>query len=74
MKKNRILALLLAGVLALGLLAGCGGNNDAPGNNNSNSNTQTQPPSNNDAQAPSASPVELTVVTSYGGDDGNRKN
>ena len=26
------------------------------------------------ASAPAASPVELTVVTSYGGDDGNRKN
>ena len=60
MKKNRILALIMSGALMLGLLAGCSGKSD------SNS------PGGNDPAAP-AGGVELNVVTSYGGDDGNRK-
>lgn len=64
MKKNRFLALALTGALTLGLLAGCGGG-DKPGSaGNDKSNSGGQP----------AASVELTVVTSYGGDDGNRKN
>ena len=70
MKKNRLLALVLSGALTLGLLAGCSGGgggsqtggSGAPGGDKSNSGGQ-----------PAAS-VELNVVTSYGGDDGNRKN
>ena len=70
MKKNRFLALTLAGALALGLLAGCSsgggdgqtGGSGAPDGGKSNSGGQT------------AASVELNVVTSYGGDDGNRKN
>ena len=67
MKKNRLLALLLAAMLLLGMLAGCGGTpaggdpTKAPGPGGQNS-------------AKPAAPVELNVVTSYGGDDGNRKN
>lgn len=67
MKKNRLLALSLACALTLGLLAGCGGGDkpSAPGSaGGDKSNAGGQP----------ASGVELTVVTSYGGDDGNRKN
>ena len=60
MKKDRILALIMSGTLMLGLLAGCSGKSD------SNS------PGGNDPAAP-AGGVELNVVTSYGGDDGNRK-
>ena len=60
MKKNRLLALLLAALMLLGLMAGCGdnggGNAPAP---NGGGNTAS---------------VSLNVVTSYGGDDGNRKN
>lgn len=64
MKKNRLLAITLSAALLLGLLAGCGNknSNDKPGNPD------------NDGNKPANSSVELNVVTSYGGDDGNRKN
>ncbi len=60
MKKNRLLAIALSAALLLGLLAGCGSkSNDNP--NSGNGGNQ------------GGSSVELNVVTSYGGDDGNRK-
>lgn len=39
MKKNRILTMLLAGTMMLGLLAGCGGNDNSADSGNSNSGT-----------------------------------
>ena len=69
MKKRSLLALFLACTLALGLLAGCGGGNAGKNTGGDAAGGGDKAPS-----APSASPVELTVVTSYGGDDGNRKN
>lgn len=77
MKKNRLLSLLLAAMMLFGLMAGCGGDpaGDAPSSSapaQSPSDSASQAPQ--DSQEPAASPVELTVVTSYGGDDGNRKN
>ena len=66
MKKRSVFALFLACTLALGLLAGCGGGN-------AGKNTGGDSAGGGD-KTPGASPVELTVVTSYGGDDGNRKN
>ena len=68
MKRNRFFALALAAILTLGLLSGCGGGGDksgsaAPGGEDKGG-TASQP----------AAGVELNVVTSYGGDDGNRKN
>ncbi len=66
MKKNRLLALLLSAVLLLSLLAGCGGK---PSSNPD----PTKDPGSQQTDKPAA-PVELNVVTSYGGDDGNRKN
>ena len=45
MKKNRLLAALLAGLLLLSLLAGCGGNN--------NTTTGNQPDTGNSEQADS---------------------
>ncbi len=62
MKAKRFAALTLASVMTLSLLAGCGG--DKP--------TQTPAPDAGGDQP--AKSVELNVVTSYGGDDGNRKN
>ena len=67
MKKNRFLALLLAAVMLLGLLAGCSGD-DNGGNGNSAS------PNGGSNGGGNAASVTLNVVTSYGGDDGNRKN
>ena len=67
MKKNRLFALLLAAVMLLGLLAGCAGN---PAGSDP---TKAPDPGSKDTPKPAA-PVELNVVTSYGGDDGNRKN
>lgn len=63
MREKRFFALLLAAAMVAGLLAGCGGQSggSAPADSG-------QP-----SPAPAAS-VELSVVTSYGGDDGNRKN
>jgi len=70
MKKNRLFALLLAAMMLLSLLAGCSGGNDDnkgnPGNSPSGSEETKQPPA--------GGSVDLNVVTSYGGDDGNRKN
>lgn len=65
MKKNKLLALLLAAMLLLGLLAGCSG---TPTGGN-----PTKEPGANNTDEPANTPVELNVVTSYGGDDGHRK-
>lgn len=72
MNKKRLLALSLAAMMALSALTGCGGNNatggDSTGGNNSETNSGTE------QTTPAPEKVELTVVTSYGGDDGNRSN
>ena len=70
MKRNRLFALLLAVVMVIGLLAGCGGSSTpdsspAPGNSNT---SDTPAPA-----APASGPVSIQVVTSYGGDDGHRR-
>ena len=68
MKRNKLLALLLSAVLLLSLLAGCGGKptgNPGP--------TKDPGPGTKETRKPAA-PVELNVVTYYGGGDGNRKN
>lgn len=81
MKKNRLLALFLAVLMLLSLLAGCGGSNGggsttAPDTGDSDTSApDTGDTGSGDASAPDDSAsVTLNVVTSYGGDDGNRKN
>ncbi len=67
MKKGRFLSLTLACALCASMLAGCGGGGQA-----SSPSAGSAGSADNAASAPAK--VELTVVTSYGGDDGNRKN
>lgn len=77
MKKT--LSLLLSLCMCVTMFAGCG---SAPaGDNNSNTTPDKAESTTGDAKpeetakdAPSGKPVELRVVTSYGGDDGNRVN
>jgi raffinose/stachyose/melibiose transport system substrate-binding protein len=72
MKKT--IALLLVLVMAIFAFAGCSGQNAQP----SASPDQESPDAPESAPAEqseeAAGPVEITVVTSYGGDDGNRGN
>ena len=63
---KRLLAMMLVLVMAMGLVA-CGGGS-APAEQTPAAGEQTQ---NSEAVK---EPVTLNVVTSYGGDDGNRKN
>ncbi len=70
MKRNKLLALALSGALTLGLLAGCGGGDKPTGSTPGGST----PSGGNETAKPGNTSVELHVVTSYGGDDGNRKN
>ena len=71
MKRNRLFALLLAVVMVVGLLAGCGGSSSTPDNTPAPGNSDT---SGTPAPAePASSPVSIQVVTSYGGDDGHRR-
>ena len=69
MNKKKFLALALVLVLVLGLLSGCGGGDKPSGSGTSGGGSQDS-----SGGEPAAAKVELTVVTSYGGDDGNRKN
>ncbi|MDL2236066.1 extracellular solute-binding protein [Christensenellaceae bacterium OttesenSCG-928-L17] len=64
---KRTLALLLTVAMAFGVLAACQPSTPAPSNDPVETN---EPP----AVVEPSSPVELVVVTSYGGDDGNRAN
>lgn len=67
MKKNKLIAMSLVCALSLSLFAGCGKKEEsAPAAPEASAEAETE--------APAAEAVELTVVTSYGGDDGNRGN
>ncbi len=62
---KKAIALLLSAILCLAVFASCQAAPSAP---------PAQPADPSQGQEPAAGPVEITVVTSYGGDDGNRAN
>lgn len=66
---KKVLSKVFTVVLCLTLLAGCQVIPSVPADNGTGQAPQAQ--TGNDVKA---KPVEITVVTSYGGDDGNRKN
>lgn len=70
MKAKKLLSLSLSAALALSLLAGCTGGNAGTPSNSTAPSSSVKP---SDSTPPTKA-VELTVVTSYGGDDGNRGN
>lgn len=65
---KKALSVLLASILAVSMFAGCQ-NSDEP----AESAKPTESTESAEAEAPKKS-VDINVVTSYGGDDGNRKN
>lgn len=70
---KKAVSLLLSSTMLLGLLASCGSSDsdsDGTGSNGSDSSSNIK---NNTASASTKS-VDLMVVTSYGGDEGNRQN
>ncbi|MEG0616007.1 MAG: extracellular solute-binding protein [Oscillospiraceae bacterium] len=67
---KKALALVLALALGATMLASCG---EKPASSAAPSVPASTPASKSEA-APAAKPVDLRVVTSYGGDDGNRVN
>lgn len=67
MKRKSLVAMLVVFAVSVSLLAGCGSKTEKPAET-----TKKTEESKEDAKA--AEPTEITVVTSYGGDDGNRQN
>lgn len=65
---KKLFAIMLALVMCVGLMAACGGNTDTP----ASTGGADAGASEGGTDAPAAGPVELTVVTSYGQEDGNR--
>lgn len=61
-RSNRILALLLALVMCIGVLAGCGGNNTGNNDANSNDNQTQQPDNNNQTDTPAPSGNDTLVI------------
>lgn len=77
MKAKKLMIPLLSCTLALSLLAGCGGGSKpteqsaGPGTSKQGEK-ETEKPQESKPAEETAKAVDLTVVTSYGGDDGNR--
>lgn len=65
--KKKVLSIALVSLMAAGLMAGC-----TPKENPEGGETTTA--GNVETPAPAAGPVELNVVSTFGGDDGNRGN
>lgn len=55
--------MLLAGIMALGLLAGCGGGNDTPSNDSSNDSSNASTPSSDNSTPSNSSSGEATPIT-----------
>ena len=70
MKRKKILALLLAGAMTAGLLAGCGGDNSQTSQSPSTAPTTSQAPDNEEtgSQEPAAEPASVNVayMSNYG--------
>jgi len=64
---KKIIAILLVLTMVLAVFSGCTGQSEQPASDVKVSEEEGKP-------AEQAKPVEITVVTSYGGDDGNRGN
>lgn len=76
MKRKKLLALTVISAMTLSALAGCG-QKPAPTEAAKTEAAKTEAAKETEAQKETEAPkgpVELTVVTSYGGDDGNRSN
>lgn len=67
MKRKSLVTMLVVFAMSVSLLAGCGSKTEKPAET-----TKKTEESKEDGKA--AEPTEITVVTSYGGDDGNRQN
>lgn len=75
--KKRALSLVLAATLVAGMLAGCGNSETGSSKPAESTPAGSAPASSAASSTPEAAPagkVSLNVVTSYGGDDGNRQN
>lgn len=68
---KKAISLLLAALMCVLFLSGCQGATITPENPQETQPAEPQKPADNE---PEKGPVEITVVTSYGGDDGNRAN
>jgi len=72
MKKT--IALMLVLVMAIAVFAGCSGQSAQPSASPDQESPETSESAPAEQSEEAEAPVEITVVTSYGGDDGNRGN
>ncbi|MEG0614765.1 MAG: ABC transporter substrate-binding protein [Oscillospiraceae bacterium] len=71
--KKKILAIALVSMMSLGLFAGCGDKKDGGDTTVTEKDTTTVAGDKEETTA-KAKPVELKVITGYGGSDGNKAN
>lgn len=75
---KKVLALILASMMCLSTMAGCGGTpTETPSTDKATTDTKTETKSetkSDDSKKTEAKTGEITVITSYGSDDGNRGN
>lgn len=71
--KKKLISVLLASAMMV-TLAACGGSNTAPTTTNDSATTDTTTDAPAADQAEATGPVELTVCTTFAGEDGNAQN